>query len=60
MAATRLSRLWWVSSFSRGLPMSTGWKNAAAVIVVSNEVGCGIIPANALARRYGDLLGEAN
>jgi adenosylcobinamide kinase/adenosylcobinamide-phosphate guanylyltransferase len=30
------------------------------VIVVSSEVGCGIIPAQALARRFGDLLGEAN
>jgi adenosylcobinamide kinase/adenosylcobinamide-phosphate guanylyltransferase len=30
------------------------------VIVVSNEVGCGILPANALARRFADLLGEAN
>jgi adenosylcobinamide kinase / adenosylcobinamide-phosphate guanylyltransferase len=30
------------------------------VIVVSNEVGCGIMPANALARRFGDVLGEAN
>src|SRR5262249_40947019 len=28
------------------------------VLVVSNEVGCGIMPANALARRFGDLLGE--
>src|SRR5207237_9734903 len=32
----------------------------ARVIVVSNETGCGIMPANALARRFGDLLGEAN
>jgi adenosylcobinamide kinase/adenosylcobinamide-phosphate guanylyltransferase len=32
----------------------------ARVIVVSNEVGCGIIPLNALARRFADLLGEAN
>jgi adenosylcobinamide kinase / adenosylcobinamide-phosphate guanylyltransferase len=32
----------------------------ARVIVVSNETGCGIIPANPLARRFGDLLGEAN
>ncbi len=32
----------------------------AHVIVVSNEVGCGIIPQSALARRYGDLLGDAN
>ncbi len=30
------------------------------VIVVSNETGCGIMPPNALARRFGDLLGEAN
>ena len=35
-------------------------KGAARVVVVSNEVGCGVIPANALARRFGDLLGEAN
>jgi adenosylcobinamide kinase / adenosylcobinamide-phosphate guanylyltransferase len=30
------------------------------LIVVSNEVGCGLMPANDLARRFGDLLGEAN
>jgi adenosylcobinamide kinase / adenosylcobinamide-phosphate guanylyltransferase len=30
------------------------------VIVVSLEVGCGIVPVNALARRFADLLGEAN
>src|SRR5262249_45327497 len=30
------------------------------VIVVSSEVGCGLMPANALARRFGDVLGEAN
>jgi len=33
---------------------------AGGVVVVSHEVGCGILPANALARRFGDLLGEAN
>jgi adenosylcobinamide kinase/adenosylcobinamide-phosphate guanylyltransferase len=33
---------------------------AGRVVIVSNEVGCGIIPANELARRFGDLLGEAN
>jgi adenosyl cobinamide kinase/adenosyl cobinamide phosphate guanylyltransferase len=33
---------------------------ARHVIVVSSEVGCGIMPANALARRFGDVLGEAN
>jgi adenosyl cobinamide kinase/adenosyl cobinamide phosphate guanylyltransferase len=29
-------------------------------VVVSNEVGLGIVPTNALARRYRDLLGEVN
>jgi adenosylcobinamide kinase/adenosylcobinamide-phosphate guanylyltransferase len=33
---------------------------AGRLIVVSNEVGCGIVPDNALARRFGDVLGEAN
>ncbi|HYT92109.1 MAG TPA: bifunctional adenosylcobinamide kinase/adenosylcobinamide-phosphate guanylyltransferase [Gemmataceae bacterium] len=37
-----------------------GQEVPARVVVVSNEVGCGIIPMDALARRYGDLLGEAN
>jgi adenosylcobinamide kinase/adenosylcobinamide-phosphate guanylyltransferase len=30
------------------------------VILVSNEVGCGIVPENALARRFRDLVGLAN
>lgn len=30
------------------------------VIIVSGEVGCGVLPINALARRFADLLGEAN
>ena len=32
----------------------------AHVLVVSNEVGCGIVPDNALSRRYRDLVGWAN
>lgn len=40
------------------IPIAQG--GARQVIVVSNEVGCGILPANALARRFGDLLGELN
>jgi adenosylcobinamide kinase / adenosylcobinamide-phosphate guanylyltransferase len=30
------------------------------VIVVSPEAGCGVVPANALARRFADLVGETN
>jgi len=30
------------------------------VILVTNEVGCGIVPENALARRYRDLAGGLN
>ncbi len=30
------------------------------VILVSNEVGCGIVPENALARRFRDLVGFVN
>jgi adenosylcobinamide kinase/adenosylcobinamide-phosphate guanylyltransferase len=37
-----------------------GARAAARVLVVSNEVGCGIVPDNPLARRFGDVLGEAN
>jgi adenosylcobinamide kinase / adenosylcobinamide-phosphate guanylyltransferase len=33
---------------------------AAPTLAVSNEVGCGIVPAQALARRYRDLLGQVN
>lgn len=29
-------------------------------VVVSNEVGLGVVPANALARRYRDVLGRVN
>jgi adenosylcobinamide kinase/adenosylcobinamide-phosphate guanylyltransferase len=38
----------------------TGRRVPARVLVVSNEVGCGIVPENALARRFADVLGEAN
>jgi adenosylcobinamide kinase / adenosylcobinamide-phosphate guanylyltransferase len=42
----------WLSSFIERLP-----KN---IVVVTNEVGMGFIPADPLSRRYGELLGRAN
>ena len=30
------------------------------VVLVTNEVGCGIVPDNALARQFRDLAGWAN
>jgi len=38
----------------------TAHAGAGRLIVVSTEVGCGIMPANELGRRFADLLGEAN
>ena len=35
------------------------WKGPG-LVVVTNEVGCGIVPENALAREYRDLAGELN
>jgi adenosyl cobinamide kinase/adenosyl cobinamide phosphate guanylyltransferase len=35
-------------------------KREAPAVVVSNEVGLGIVPVNALARRYRDTLGRVN
>ena len=32
----------------------------APTVAVSNEVGAGIVPADALSRRYRDLLGQVN
>jgi adenosylcobinamide kinase / adenosylcobinamide-phosphate guanylyltransferase len=34
--------------------------SSAACIFVTNEVGCGIVPENALARTFRDLAGAAN
>jgi adenosylcobinamide kinase/adenosylcobinamide-phosphate guanylyltransferase len=40
--------------------IATALAVSARVIVVSSEVGCGLLPPNALARRFGDVLGETN
>jgi adenosylcobinamide kinase/adenosylcobinamide-phosphate guanylyltransferase len=34
--------------------------NGPPLLLITNEVGCGIVPENALARRYRDLAGEMN
>ncbi|MCS7078849.1 MAG: bifunctional adenosylcobinamide kinase/adenosylcobinamide-phosphate guanylyltransferase [Chloracidobacterium sp.] len=40
--------------------LQTFARREQTVIVVSNEIGLGIVPDNALARRYRDLLGLVN
>lgn len=63
--------LWVANLFGRDLDDSTILESAASVaafarsrrgpvVVVSNEVGWGIVPADALSRRYRDALGRVN
>jgi adenosyl cobinamide kinase/adenosyl cobinamide phosphate guanylyltransferase len=39
---------------------ATAVARTADTVVVTNEVGSGVVPTNALARRYRDLLGKVN
>lgn len=43
-----------------GKAVSLAASSTARTVAVSNEVGSGVVPANALARRYRDLLGRVN
>jgi adenosyl cobinamide kinase/adenosyl cobinamide phosphate guanylyltransferase len=63
--------LWVANAFERGASGAEIEAEARAVasiladrarsgVVVSNEVGLGVVPANALARRYRDALGRVN
>ena len=44
---------------ARAIAIGLAQRDATAV-VISNEVGLGIVPVNALARRYRDTLGRVN
>jgi adenosyl cobinamide kinase/adenosyl cobinamide phosphate guanylyltransferase len=48
-----------IADEARGIASALAKREAPAV-VVSNEVGLGIVPVNALARRYRDTLGRVN
>jgi adenosylcobinamide kinase / adenosylcobinamide-phosphate guanylyltransferase len=65
----------WLTNLIVGMPGKNGLADAdvresvedlvraaegSRLVVVSGEVGCGILPPNELARRFADLLGEAN
>lgn len=43
-----------------GLLVARAHERRDPVLVVSNEVGLGVVPANELARRYRDVLGRVN
>jgi len=47
-------------SAAAGLARAAATAPGAALIVVTNEVGSGVVPDNALARRFRDCAGRAN
>jgi adenosyl cobinamide kinase/adenosyl cobinamide phosphate guanylyltransferase len=42
----------WLGALAERLPQN--------IVIVTNEVGMGFVPADALSRQYGILLGRAN
>lgn len=48
-----------INEYIQGLILALK-KSSCSVILVSNEVGCGIVPDNALARQFRDMVGTAN
>ena len=56
----------WVSNLMlsdlevRAEPVIAACQSNATIILVTNEVGCGIVPENAMARRFRDLAGWLN
>ena len=54
------TRNWALAATFGTLAMVATEQAQACVVIVSSEVGWGSLPANALARRFGDLLGDAN
>lgn len=49
-----------VTEYSRSILTAARAREAGNVIFVTNEVGLGIVPENALARRFRDLAGRCN
>lgn len=40
--------------------VSAAVKSPQTVIIISSEVGCGVVPENSMARKFRDLVGNAN
>jgi adenosyl cobinamide kinase/adenosyl cobinamide phosphate guanylyltransferase len=52
--------LWVANGGGDGSALEAATARSGLTIAVSNEVGLGIVPANAMAREYRDVLGRVN